>query len=581
MVAVTMVLCAAYMCRSLPPPQMSQQPQLPAAFSSRFISYAQNWEDVMLWRALRHVSPGFYIDVGAQSPDTDSVTRAFSLSGWRGINIEPHPAYLEQLRERRPNDINLGVAVGAVAGRLSMSLVDGTGLSTGDAQLMQQHAAAGYTLRQHEVDILTLADIWRRYVPAGQHVHFLKVDVEGLETAVLEGADWAQHRPWIVVVEAMLPNEQVESHGLWEPLLLDARYEYVYADGLNRFYVAKEHPELVAAFRYPPNVFDNHVSVAHSEYEIRCDAQAEALQRLSEQHARVNAQLALLDRSLGEAHSRIEVTEASGIRARERAMALQDQLELERATLHRSIEERDQLLAESRHRIESVERERAALLQSPWWRVTGPFRRLSGAVPAPVRRGVRSAAFWVRAPHKIPSRLAAIGAARAAQRRNAARPPLNLYPFEMPGRPAEPPASEPVASIRDRASAIQWCVDVLRGHPEVRRRFPQALSHPELGFAQWVRGEGGVQFRLDPEACSQVLDVLVSGPAERVRTYLQSRPDVLASFPDGLRVEGQDAIYRWFANFGCAESGLTMGEVLWALMLEREDAMDARGAQAR
>ena len=30
-----------------------------------FISYAQNFEDVMLWRALKHVENGFYIDVGA------------------------------------------------------------------------------------------------------------------------------------------------------------------------------------------------------------------------------------------------------------------------------------------------------------------------------------------------------------------------------------------------------------------------------------------------------------------------------------------------------------------------------------
>ena len=30
-----------------------------------FISYAQNFEDVMLWRALKHISEGFYIDIGA------------------------------------------------------------------------------------------------------------------------------------------------------------------------------------------------------------------------------------------------------------------------------------------------------------------------------------------------------------------------------------------------------------------------------------------------------------------------------------------------------------------------------------
>ena len=33
------------------------------------ISYAQNFEDVMLWRALRHVPKGFYIDVDAHEPE--------------------------------------------------------------------------------------------------------------------------------------------------------------------------------------------------------------------------------------------------------------------------------------------------------------------------------------------------------------------------------------------------------------------------------------------------------------------------------------------------------------------------------
>ena len=39
-----------------------------------FISYAQNYEDVILWRALRDVERGFYVDVGAADPQVDSVT---------------------------------------------------------------------------------------------------------------------------------------------------------------------------------------------------------------------------------------------------------------------------------------------------------------------------------------------------------------------------------------------------------------------------------------------------------------------------------------------------------------------------
>ena len=33
-----------------------------------FVSFAQNFEDVILWRALRHVEHGQYLDIGAQDP---------------------------------------------------------------------------------------------------------------------------------------------------------------------------------------------------------------------------------------------------------------------------------------------------------------------------------------------------------------------------------------------------------------------------------------------------------------------------------------------------------------------------------
>jgi hypothetical protein len=45
----------------------------------QLISYSQNNEDILLWRALKNVEKGFYIDVGANHPVDDSVTKLFSL----------------------------------------------------------------------------------------------------------------------------------------------------------------------------------------------------------------------------------------------------------------------------------------------------------------------------------------------------------------------------------------------------------------------------------------------------------------------------------------------------------------------
>jgi FkbM family methyltransferase len=224
-----------------------------------FVSYAQNFEDVMLWRALKHVEQGFYIDVGAWSPDLDSVTRAFYERGWSGINIEPNPEFHQQLQQRRLRDRNLCLAVGDREGFLTMNFLSNSGLSTFDDAIAHEYERAGLGVNRQEVQVTTLTTVWRQYVAVGQNVHFLKVDVEGKEEEVLRGNDWTLNRPWVVVVEATLPNIQIESHQAWEPILLAANYYFAYADGLNRFYVANERAELLATFKYPPNVFDDFV----------------------------------------------------------------------------------------------------------------------------------------------------------------------------------------------------------------------------------------------------------------------------------------------------------------------------------
>ena len=244
-----------------------------------FISYAQNFEDVMLWRALKHIEQGFFIDVGAAWADEHSVTKAFYENGWRGINIEPNPEFHEQLEASRPRDVNLKVAVGDAKGVMAMNFLANTGLSTLDDAIAGQHQAAGWDASRREVEVKTLAAIWQQHVPDGQPVHFLKVDVEGFEEAVLRGNEWARYRPWVVVVEATLPMSQVDSYTVWEPILLESGYQFAYADGLNRFYVAQEHADLLAAFKYPPNVFDEFVLAAHQQAQARAqESEARAQQ---------------------------------------------------------------------------------------------------------------------------------------------------------------------------------------------------------------------------------------------------------------------------------------------------------------
>lgn len=219
-----------------------------------FISYAQNYEDVILARAFRDVAEGMYIDVGAQDPRFDSVTKAFYDRGWRGVNIEPAKYWHARLVEDRPRDINLWLAAGASSGSIDLHETDESGLSTTVAEFAQRHRDQGHELHSRRVPMSTLDAIWAEHVVA--EVHFLKIDVEGAEADVLRGIDLAVRRPWVIVVEATEPNSRVSTHGQWESLLTGRGYRFVYEDGLNRFYLANEHADLSEAFRLPPNFFD-------------------------------------------------------------------------------------------------------------------------------------------------------------------------------------------------------------------------------------------------------------------------------------------------------------------------------------
>lgn len=242
----------------------------------KFVSYAQNDEDILLWRALKSVTRGFYIDVGAAIIDSHSVSRAFYEHGWRGVNIEPVPELCAAVGRERPEDATLCIALGAADGERDFFTVPETGLSTLDPVIAEAHRAAGQSVVPGRIAVKTLGAICRVY--AKDPVHYLKIDVEGAEAEVLAGADFSAFRPWILVIEATLPLRPEASFAAWEPALLERGYRFVWFDGLNRFYVAAEQERALAPFfRAPPNVWDEFVrfDVAHAKELTIARAEAE------------------------------------------------------------------------------------------------------------------------------------------------------------------------------------------------------------------------------------------------------------------------------------------------------------------
>lgn len=125
-----------------------------------------------------------------------------------------------------------------------------SGLSTLDPELARQRQAEGCTATPREVKVSTLDAICAAHVEGP--IHFLKIDVEGLEGAVLRGLDLNRWRPWLILAETPFDHDPE-----WKAPLLAAGYRFVHFDGLNGYYLAEEQARLEGAFALPPNLLDD------------------------------------------------------------------------------------------------------------------------------------------------------------------------------------------------------------------------------------------------------------------------------------------------------------------------------------
>jgi FkbM family methyltransferase len=207
--------------------------------------YAQNLEDYHLAQAFGDQAQGYYVDVGAGHPVADNVSFWFYLRGWRGLVVEPQRRLADLYPHVRPRDRVAAALVADRVGEAEFHEVESMhGFSTMLPDAAQAARDLGAKVATVPLPVTTLAALFADH--GVERVDFLKVDVEGAEAQVLAGADWRRWRPRIVVLEAVAPGTMAPAWDDWEPLLLRNGYRFGLFDGLNRFYVAEEEPELAA-----------------------------------------------------------------------------------------------------------------------------------------------------------------------------------------------------------------------------------------------------------------------------------------------------------------------------------------------
>jgi FkbM family methyltransferase len=174
-----------------------------------------------------HARTGFFVDVGANDPQTWSQSFHLEALGWTGVLVEPQPDLAARLQEQRKAKV-YGVACSspANAGKTMVLHLAGIYSSLDPGLSIATVRPEGAV----EVPIMTLDSVLAD-ARAPDRIDFLSIDVEGHEIEVLSGFDLARWRPRLVLIEDLVLNLDLHR-------LLRARgYRWVRRTGLNSWYV--------------------------------------------------------------------------------------------------------------------------------------------------------------------------------------------------------------------------------------------------------------------------------------------------------------------------------------------------------
>ena len=169
-------------------------------------SYSQEGEDMVLRSFFEGKKnyKGYYVDVGAHHPYRYSNTLFFYQKGWRGINIEPTPGAIKLFNIFRRKDTNLNIGISDKKDKLTFYCFNEpalNGFSKEHSEEINNSSKTYKIVKEVEVETYPLSDVLNKYLPEGQKIDFLTIDVEGLDLTVLRSNNWAKYKPSHILVE--------------------------------------------------------------------------------------------------------------------------------------------------------------------------------------------------------------------------------------------------------------------------------------------------------------------------------------------------------------------------------------------
>jgi len=174
------------------------------------LTWSQDGEDLLFSELFPPT--GTYVDVGAHHPDRFSVTKLLYDRGWRGINIDSSPNFMELFMKRRPGDINIDTLVGKPRNEYFYEFSE-PALNTLNSARAEQLVRLGWKqVRQRSVTVQDLNFLMEKHLPLGAHIDLLSIDVEGEELSLLSTLNWNNWSIQRCLVEIVEPAFRVSNH---------------------------------------------------------------------------------------------------------------------------------------------------------------------------------------------------------------------------------------------------------------------------------------------------------------------------------------------------------------------------------
>ncbi|SEQ32134.1 methyltransferase, FkbM family [Devosia sp. YR412] len=176
------------------------------------VSYSAHGEDLFVRGWLDEIGVERtsirYFDIGGNHPSVLSNTFLFYKMGGSGVVVEPTPREADLLAAARPRDVLVRAGVAFDEQRsATLFQFEPSVYNTFDAAQAEDNfktiTELGYPIERRaaiSVPLVPVMELAEQHFGDGP-CHFLSIDVEGVDSLILQSIDWSRFRPWFICCE--------------------------------------------------------------------------------------------------------------------------------------------------------------------------------------------------------------------------------------------------------------------------------------------------------------------------------------------------------------------------------------------